>query len=385
MLNKWSFLGIVLVLVSSTLQAEDLNGVIVHQGYDRTYVLHIPPQYDGSDSLPLVINLHGGGGSAQQQAIMTQMNPKADSEGFFVVYPNGTQLPIGYFGWNAGEWSLSNIDDVDFISVLIDTLVANYRVDTLRIFATGFSLGAMMCHRLACELSERIAAVAPVEGGLTIDDWNSCQPQRLIPIMHLHHRYDASVPYYGDPTKQWAPPIDSVMEYWAQTNGCDIGPDTFYNEQGALKQTWSRADDSCEVVFWTLEEGNGHAWPGTPTGSQELSANNEMWEFFMTHPIPVKEEEPSVEELPVDYRIDISSSPVVTHSATIRFTLDKPGRVELKLYDKLGRETTTLLNESLGAGSHEVIVDVGKLSAGVYFCRLTASGTTTVAPLVIAR
>lgn len=384
MLNRWSFAGIGLALILSILQAEDINGGFFHNGYDRTYVLHIPPEYDGSDSLPLVINLHGGGGSPQQQAILSQMNTKADSEGFFVVYPNGTQLPVGYFGWNAGEWSLSNIDDVDFISVLVDTLVTNYNVDTLRIFATGFSLGAMMCHRLACEIPERIAALAPVEGGLTIEDWNSCQPQRLIPIMHFHHRYDATVPYYGDPTKQWAPPIDSVMRHWAQTNGCDIGPDTFYNENGALRQRWTRDDDSCEVVFWTLEQGNGHAWPGTPTGSQELSANDEMWEFFMAHPIPVEEPEPGIEEswMPAS-ALDPSNPCIFTQPATIRFSLPQDGKATLILYDASGKKVAILLNGLMTSGVHEVVMDARGLSGGVYFYRLVASGVTESKPIVI--
>lgn len=180
--------------------AVNASGVDIDGGFEfdevyRNYVLHIPPQYNEDDSLPLLINIHGGNGTPQQQETMTGMNTKADSEGFFVLYPNGTMLPVGYTGWNAGEWTHSGVDDVGFISALLDTLKSSYKVDTLRIYATGFSIGAMMCHRLACELSERIAAVAPVEGGLTLDDWNSCKPKRLIPVMHFHHRYDASVPY----------------------------------------------------------------------------------------------------------------------------------------------------------------------------------------------
>jgi len=369
-----------LMLASSMMYAVDVNGgFMTPQGIYRTYTLHIPSGYNGSDSIPLVINLHGGNGSASQQASFSQMNPKADAEGFFVLYPNGTMLPTDYTGWNAGEWTNSTVDDVAFISVLIDTMVENYRIDTLRIFATGFSLGAMMCHTLACELSERIAAVAPVEGGLTKDDWNSCQPQRLIPIIHFHHRYDGSVPYYGNPANKWTPPIDSVLRHWANVNGCAIGPDTFFNDSGALRQVWSREDDSCEVMFWTLEQGNGHAWPGSLLGSKELSANDEMWEFFKAHPLPVKKVEPGIEERPgPSFSLDVDCSGFFRNPVPIRFTLENSEYVILDLFDAAGRKTVTLIDGVMSRGEHTIFLDAGSLESGVYFTRLATSGNRAV-------
>ncbi|NLI97475.1 hypothetical protein GX441_02305 [bacterium] len=371
--------------------AVNASGVDIDGGFEfdevyRNYVLHIPPQYNEDDSLPLLINIHGGNGTPQQQETMTGMNTKADSEGFFVLYPNGTMLPVGYFGWNAGEWTHSGVDDVGFISALLDTLKSNYKVDTLRIYATGFSIGAMMCHRLACELSERIAAVAPVEGGLTLDDWNSCEPKRLIPVMHFHHRYDANVPYYGDPTKKYAPAIDSVMRHWAQTNGCNIGPDTFYNAEGALRQRWTRADDSCEVVFWTLEQGNGHTWPGSPTGTQELSANDEMWEFFKAHPIPVEEPEPGItEQVNPHVYLDSPAGLISQDVITVNFSLDCPGRVVIKLYDVSGRALPTLLDGTLDAGEHEVSYPSWGLPTGVYLLRMETPNSTATQTVKILR
>ncbi len=374
------------ILAGTTLMA-DVNGEFIYEGLMRTYTIHIPPQYNEEDSFTLVINLHGGNGNAPQQASMSQMNTKADTEGFLVVYPNGTQLPAGYTGWNAGEWAESAVDDVGFIGALIDTVVDNYRVDTLRIYATGFSLGAMMCHTLACEMASRIAAVAPVEGGLTLDDWDACQPQRLIPVMHFHHRNDETVPYYGDPELQWAPPIDSVMRHWADENGCDIGPDTFYNEQGALRQRWTRSDDSCEVVFWTLEQGNGHQWPGSPAGSQELSANDEMWDFFMAHPIPMEEEpEPGIEDSANDrsYRLDACCN-LASKTVTVNFSLEKEQHVDLALFDVMGCRMTNLLNETLQAGEHRVILDATALPSGVYFCRLSTPEHTRTQPVQLLK
>lgn len=375
--------AILLAAALSGVNAEDVNASIDYGGRNRTYTLHVPPQYNGVDSMPLVLNLHGGGGSPQQQAMLSEMNPKADSEGFLVLYPNGTMLPIGYFGWNAGEWSLSDVDDVGFISTLLDTVEAGYRIDTLRIYATGFSMGAMMCHRLACELAGKIAAFAPVEGGLTLNDWNSCQPGRLVPIMHFHHRYDASVPYYGDPTKKWAPAIDSVMRHWAQKNGCGVGPDSFYNEKGALRQRWSRPDDSCEVVFWTLEQGNGHAWPGTPTGSPELSANDLMWEFFSAHPIPVEEPEPGVLE-PIEHPGPGEPSSLEGLN-TIFFSLAQSECVRLDIFDVLGRRVAVPVSGILEKGGHSVVLDQENLRSGVYFYRLSTASTTSAGRIIVIK
>ncbi len=363
--------------------AGDVNGSFMYGGMKRNYMLHVPPQYTETDSLPVVLNLHGGGGSPQQHATFSQMNTKADSAGFFVLYPNGTMLPVGYFGWNAGEWTLGNVDDVGFISALLDTIEANYRIDTLRIYATGFSMGAMMCHRLACELSGRIAAFAPVEGGLTLNDWNSCQPVRLVPIMHFHHRYDANVPYYGDPTKKWAPAIDSVMRHWAHRNGCSVGPDSFFNEKGALRQRWSRTDDSCEVVFWTLEQGRGHAWPGTPTASTELSANDLMWEFFMAHPIPVKEPEPGILE-PVEHPSPDSHSNLEGFNVVF-FTLAQSECVRLDIFDVLGRRVAVPINGIFEKGEHSVVLEQESLTSGVYFYRLSTSSTTSSGRIIVIK
>ncbi|MBN2378956.1 dienelactone hydrolase family protein [candidate division WOR-3 bacterium] len=353
--------------------AADVEDSFSFDGRTRYYLLHVPSTYDGSEPLPLVINLHWGDGTPQGMVSFCGMNPKADEEGFFIVYPAGTIIPAGFTCWNAGPCFETDVDDVGFISALVDTLTANYKIDTLRIFATGFCGGAMMVHRLACELSERLAAVAPVMGCLVVEDWNSCQPERLIPIMHIHARKDPSVPYYGRiwqgiyENYYWAP-IDSVMRHWVQVLGCSLDPDTFTNEKGALRQTWSRADSSCEVVFWTTEDDDKHRWPGTVLGSQQLVANDEIWDFFSSHPMPI--EEPGVEEdvfSPVSF-IDITSPGITNQSGSIRFSLEKSEYVKLEVFDILGRKEITLLDRVLEKGEHSVEFCIH--NSGIYFYRL---------------
>ena len=368
MKSKLVPLFIFLSLLTGLADAEDIEGGFLYDGIDRTYLLHLPPSYNGADSLPLVVNMHGLGGSGPKQAIHSRMNLKADAEGFYVVYPNGTGT---IKGWNAGT-CCGEADDVGFISVLIDTIRANYVVDTMRVFACGFSNGGMMSHRLACELSGRIAAVAPVAGGLIMEDWDNCRPPRAVPIIHFHARDDSTAKYYGS---EILPATDSVMETWAEWDSCDVGPDTFFNGPNSFRQTWSQSEGDVEVVFWTTEDG-GHSWPGVPGGSQAISANDLMWDFFVAHPMPGAEE-PGIEEFaePTFQLNPVFIDPTAT-STIIRFTLARQERVSLRLFDVSGRMIAVLAEDVLESGNHSVQVDASELSAGVYFYRLSTTTRT---------
>ncbi len=135
--------------------------------HERTYLLHLPLAFDGKRSLPLVVVLHGGGGNAPGAVDMTGFSEKADKEGFVVVYPNGSgRLKNRLLTWNSGNccgYALdSSADNVGFIRVLIDELEKTRAIDPKRVYATGMSNGGMMTYRLACELSDKIAAAAPV-------------------------------------------------------------------------------------------------------------------------------------------------------------------------------------------------------------------------------
>lgn len=276
---------------SGSALADDERCSFEFQGIERTYIVHIPPSYDRKTPLPLVIGMHGFAAGARIHAYMSQMNPKADKEDFIVVYPNGTGFPRA---WNAGfthrSKKRSAADDVGFINALIDTMIANYAVDAAMIYATGFSNGGMMSHRLACELSERIAAIAPVAGGLVFEN---CEPERSVPAIHFHARNDGIVKYYGDTLgEENLTAIDAVMAGWAERSGCDHGPDSLYTEDStALRQRWWREDSDVEVILWTTEDGK-HTWPGgkgvpfpgAARPSKAISANDLMWEFLSKHP-----------------------------------------------------------------------------------------------------
>lgn len=394
-----SFLLIIFIVV--IVKGEDIDGNFMHDGLMRSYVLHIPPQYNEHDSMPLVIAMHGGFGTSENMAQMSRLNEKADtaSEGsFIVVYPQGLGIIPTWNGGTCCGYAMNNdIDDVGFISALIDTLAANYAVDTRGVYATGMSNGGIMSHRLACESADKIAAIAPVAGVLMIEDWDACQPPRLISIMHIHARDDSIEPYYGGvgdgQSGVFFAEVDSVMEGWARRLECSIGPDTFYNDSGALRQTWTRSDDSCEVVLWTTEDG-GHSWPGgvklrpnADEPSKAIFANDEMWTFFLAHPMPIEEEpEPGVKEgTEPSFPLDTAYPDPVTATTTIRFSLASQEKVSLRLFDVIGREVCLLVEETLSSGEHQVILDTENLPSGVYFYRLETPTLTQTQSITLVK
>jgi polyhydroxybutyrate depolymerase len=263
-------------------------------GRERSYVLHVPPAYTGQKPLPLVIVLHGRGGNAQNAMRMSGMSEKADKNGFIVAYPDGT----GFLQtWNAGNCCGSaldqNVDDVGFIRVLIEDLQKEFFLDKGRIYATGMSNGARMAYRLGCEFSDKLAAIAPVAGALNFEN---CQPARPLSVVIFHGTADKRIPYEGAKRSKWVDrhqridiSVSDAASFWVKHNQCS---NTLQKQErgNIIRETYSNCKDGTEVVLYTIK-GGGHAWPGGKKGmfwrdepTQEISATELMWDFFMRHP-----------------------------------------------------------------------------------------------------
>ena len=263
--------------------------------------MHVPPKYDPKTPTPVVLILHGAGTDATITVPFTGMSRKSDEAGFIAVYPNGTG--IGPFQtWNAG--GLSGLlaegkpDDVAFISKLLDDLATVVNVDAKRVYVTGISNGGMMAYKLAAELSDRIAAIAPVAGTMTMD---TISPRRPVPVMHFHGTKDTFVPFNGPSDK--VPKfirfksVEETIAAWAKANGCPAEPQ-LADEPNKVddgtkvqRKTYGPGTDGAEVILWTIE-GGGHTWPGMKApvnfigkSTQNISANDLMWEFFEKHPL----------------------------------------------------------------------------------------------------
>jgi len=348
--------------------AEDIYTSIGYNGRARSFLLHIPPQYDGTE-MPLLTALHFYGGTGEAMAATTELSVKADEEGFIAAYPDALGSPP--------RWDMDN--DVGFISALIDTLSDWYSLDSFRIYVTGYSNGAFMAHVLAADLSTKIAACAPVAGGLMITYWWEFSLDREIPTIHFHARDDYAVPYDGS---EYTAPVEEMMQSWAEENGCTEGPDSFWDANGALRQTWSNPDNEVENVLWTTDEG-GHGWPRL-TNANKLSANDLMWEFFTAHPMP-EEEEPGINEIPLQDRLILNVDDVISDRGFIHYELDRACPVTIVLYDVAGNRIAGILNNRLEAGKHETVLDASDLPSGVYYCRMLIPGANRTAPVRVIK
>jgi polyhydroxybutyrate depolymerase len=265
----------------------------------RRYEIHVPLGYNKERPWPAIINFHGGGGRAAAARIQSGMDETADKEGFIVIYPDGT----GFFQkrlltWNAGDccsYAVNNqIKDVDFTRALLDDVATLFNIDPKRIYATGHSNGAFMAYRVACELSDRIAAIAPISGVMTV---HNCRPTRPVPIIHFHGTLDKYAPYdggIGEKSFSKVPyrSVQQNIQEWLQLDHIPAAPIKVEKKGQATIATYGNSRGG-EIVLVTLTD-MGHNWPGGtrmlpekytgPMGA-DINANDLMWDFFKQHPL----------------------------------------------------------------------------------------------------
>jgi polyhydroxybutyrate depolymerase len=284
-------------LTASALPAGD-HAITIRE---RAYIVHVPAKLGPRPAL--VLNFHGGGGNATAHQKYARMDAVADREGFVVVYPEGTgPLEAALQTWNAGGCCGSavrdNVDDVGFVRRLLDDLAKRQAYDPARVYATGLSNGAMMSYRLGAELSDRIAAIAPVAGAIAVELYPTA---RAVPVMHVHSADDPRAPIGGG----LGPPfpmlntrvnhiaVDAALGEWAKFSGCGTPAEQRERKEwkGHTATLYAYPKCRAEVLFWKLT-GAGHVWPGGDpdylpkllgAGTAVIDANEEMWRFFSRH------------------------------------------------------------------------------------------------------
>lgn len=278
-------------------------------GRERTFRVHLPAGHDPKKAYPLVLLFHGGGGGAEQALNHYPLQGVADREGFILVAPNG----IGRFEkevlrtWNVqfgfGLALREKVDDVAFVDDLLDHLIATYRIDEDRVYLTGLSNGAILCHFVAAALGERIAAIAPVVGtaGGRKSDQATMQkpppPVKPVAVLLFNGEKDDHIPLEGGLQRKSAQEAafimsaDETARFWVEADGCRPEPEVEKNSQKQYRRySWTGGKNGTEVTLYVLED-QGHAWPGggTPRSGSDaptknVAAHEVMWEFFEAHP-----------------------------------------------------------------------------------------------------
>ena len=274
---------------------------------ERRYILHVPPHYDRQASLPVVIMFHGGGGTARGAMTETGWPEKADQHGFLAVFPEATSpnpaKPARFLSnpqiWNDGSGrghaGRENVDDTGFTRALIQDLQTRFKIDLRQIFATGFSNGASMSFRVGVELSDQIAAIAPVSGQFWL---KSPKLNDAVSMLYLTGVQDPLNPLSGGEvrlpwgTKQINPPVKESVLKWMKLLDCSTEAQVLNYQNGVQEVAYRSCREGSEVVFYTVPD-LGHIWPGGKSSlreqivgqaSNKLKATNVIWEFFQQHP-----------------------------------------------------------------------------------------------------
>lgn len=283
---------------SSRYPAGTTTGSVAHAGDDRSFRVHVPPGYDGTVPAPLVLMFHGGGGSGEQlQERSSRMDRVADREGFITVYPDGTGVLKTWNGGGCcGAAVRKDVDDVGFVSALLDHLEAELCLDRRRVFASGMSNGGLFSHRLACELSERIAGIAAVAG---TDMTRTCAPTRPVAVLQIHGTADGHVPWQGGEGCGLArvafTSVPATLEAWRERNRCSSTQSSGHRAGNGACESYDGCAPGGRVTLCTID-GGGHSWPGgvardgvidcpgNGPQSQSFAADEVIWRFFADVP-----------------------------------------------------------------------------------------------------
>jgi polyhydroxybutyrate depolymerase len=276
-------------------------------GVERTFYVHLPPNYDGKQAMPLVLVFHGATGHARLMPKLTGMSTFADKRSFIVVYPEGLNTR-----WNEGNGgkTAAELNDVRFAGAMLDKLNSQYKIDRTRIYAAGISNGGFFSQYLAINMPNTFAAVAVVAATLEETTYTNFKPSKPVPILFICGDDDTVVPYNGGAvdtsdaaeygTIGRAKSAKDAVKYWVKANGCSDKPVTTNLTDAkpsdgthVVRQIYSGGKGGSEVVFFTIKNG-GHTWPSgwqylpdTLIGltSKAISADAEIWSFFQRHHI----------------------------------------------------------------------------------------------------
>jgi polyhydroxybutyrate depolymerase len=356
----------------------DLHGqqerTLMHNGIERSFIQFTPSNYDSDSTYSLVLVLHGFLQDAESIMNYSKFNELAEGENFIVVYPNGINN-----AWNtqSGFPGGSTADDIGFISTLIDLLLSELNIDARRVFSCGFSAGGFMSYLLACELQDKLAAIASVAGTYSQNAFDNCEPVRPFPVLHIHGTEDIIVPPDGGFSNI---SVDQTLSFWVGKNGCMTNstttefPDEASDGTRVEREDFPGCNGMAEVQYFRIING-GHTWPGASVNSgfgvtsQNLDASKSIWEFFSRHTAPFSTH---------NLREIEESTTVFPNPATSEIHVEVPKELKskpLQIIDANGKEVYSAMRNEVG-----LRISVGDWPTGVYW--LLVKGQEPI-PIVI--
>jgi polyhydroxybutyrate depolymerase len=263
---------------------------LTSDGRERSVQLHLPDGYRSDRAWPVVLVFHGRGNTGAG----TEAFAGLDALPAIVAYGNGV---VGTGSgdrqaWEGAPYSAPGVDDIAYTNDLLDTLESDLCVDTRRVYATGKSNGGGFAGILACELSDRVAAVAPVAAAFYGTGHPDCAPRRPVPVIELHGTNDVTIPYVGD-VDRGLPAIPHWAGEWVGRNGCTTGPGVEATADDVTTYRWTDCAAGAEVTQVAVL-GGGHTWPGEDSYSgggyatHSIEAHEVMWEFLRDERLPVR-------------------------------------------------------------------------------------------------
>ncbi|WP_343605882.1 PHB depolymerase family esterase [Fluviicola sp.] len=283
LLSLWA-LGTVPVFSQLTNETISINGV------SRSYKLYVPAGFNAQTESPdMIIIMHGLGGT-NADMVAAGFNNIADTARVITVYPQALNNSFGMAAWNNGTLLGSTADDIGFMHALINRGLTDFNVNPARVYASGFSMGSIMSHHMACSMNNRIAAIGAMSGTMATSDISSCVPAYKTPVIHLHGTADGTVPYSGTALPSLSL-VSQTMDFWKGVHGCAATADsTRLPDTGTDTITVDRfVYDNCNPVgsleLWRFN-GAGHVYLYKPVN--DIEEMIEVWWFLSrwSHPNP---------------------------------------------------------------------------------------------------
>jgi polyhydroxybutyrate depolymerase len=372
----------IFIFGSYTINAQqNISDSLQHQNYQRQYIVHLPTGYNNNNPTPAVIVLHGGSGNYQSVQGFTQMNFVSNQNDFLAVYPQGIgSAPPGY-SWADGRNTTADqagIDDVGFMSKLIDRLYNDYNIDTNRVYICGFSNGGFMTQRLACETPELFAAIGGLGCSVDINLIQTCNPNQAVPMAYFSGTADPEVPYNGgamnNPTVTPIVSVDTAVQFWVNNNNCQTAEPVVnildnVPEDSSTVELYKYTDCDCDADFYFYKIINGgHTWPGVPVPqfpqlgntNEDIHASYLLWDFFSQ--FSLCDNITGVIENERDKHFSLYPNP--THG-TIYFQSEEK-ITNVTLFDMIGQKRfLKKVNDGF--------IDLTNLSSGIYLLRIEFS------------